>query len=346
MTRLLASVATVFFLLAQAENTSLSTVNAAPPDEPKYETRKFEGVWKPQSAVLGGTTLPTSAVNAITLTISSAEYEVHIDGEKKSDKGAFSFDADARPKRMTIKSTSGPNRGKTFLAIYEMQDAETMRVCYDLAGKEFPKDFTAPKGTQFYLVDYRRQQHGTSTLAIKVPKKVDAVYLSTQVSRWALQIGVLPYVPHDAEMPPIPSTQVWLLKSDGTVIPYSNKPKTVGLSNAGQTKYSIYYRFPAAARTDAMAIVVNIDDEIFVERLPVAVARRGRLTDAKAIEIASRALSEKFPGAFEKYKPYRARLTDGMWHVWGTFPDDAPGGPPEAHVRDADGVVTKIFHLQ
>ena len=112
MTRLLASVATVFFLLAQAENTSLSTVNAAPPDEPKYETRKFEGVWKPQSAVLGGTTLPTSAVNAITLTISSAEYEVHIDGEKKSDKGAFSFDADARPKRMTIKSTSGPNRGQ------------------------------------------------------------------------------------------------------------------------------------------------------------------------------------------------------------------------------------------
>jgi uncharacterized protein (TIGR03067 family) len=59
---------------------------------------------------------------------------------------------------MTIKSTEGPNRGKTFLAIYEMKDAGSMRVCYDMSGTEFPKEFKAPKGTQLYLAGYRRQK--------------------------------------------------------------------------------------------------------------------------------------------------------------------------------------------
>ena len=59
---------------------------------------------------------------------------------------------------MTITSTNGPNRGKTLLAIYEMKDERSLRVCYDLSGAEYPKEFKAPKGTQHYLVGYRRQK--------------------------------------------------------------------------------------------------------------------------------------------------------------------------------------------
>jgi uncharacterized protein (TIGR03067 family) len=58
---------------------------------------------------------------------------------------------------MTIKSTEGPNKGQTFLAIYEMKDAGSLRVCYDLSGTDFPKEFKAPKGTRLYLVGYRRR---------------------------------------------------------------------------------------------------------------------------------------------------------------------------------------------
>jgi hypothetical protein len=58
---------------------------------------------------------------------------------------------------MTIKSNEGPNKGKTFLAIFEMKDAVSMRVCYDLSGKSFPAEFKAPTGTSLYLVGYRRQ---------------------------------------------------------------------------------------------------------------------------------------------------------------------------------------------
>ena len=109
------------------------------------------------AAVMGGAKAPKPALDAITLRISSTNYEVSVEGEQHSDKGTRTLDSTTTPNRITIRSTEGANKGKTFLAIYEMKDANSMRVCYDLSGTEFPKEFKAPKGTQFYLVGYRRQ---------------------------------------------------------------------------------------------------------------------------------------------------------------------------------------------
>ena len=125
--------------------------------DPQTDTYSHDGVWKAIAAVLGGVRLPDEAAKAITLKVANGKYEVSIQGEPESDKGTCKLDTTTNPKRMTIESTAGPNRGKTFLAIYEMKDAVSMRVCYDLSGKEFPKEFKAPKGTSLYLVGYRRQ---------------------------------------------------------------------------------------------------------------------------------------------------------------------------------------------
>ena len=46
--------------------------------------------------------------------------------EIKTDRGTCTLDTSASPKRMTIRGTEGPNRGKTILAIYEMKDASEM----------------------------------------------------------------------------------------------------------------------------------------------------------------------------------------------------------------------------
>lgn len=119
---------------------------------------QFDGVWKPKGAMLRGVLLPPPALKAITLRIEGCKYEVTVDGEEHSDKGTFTVDENVTPKRMTIKSVSGPNKGKTFLAIYEIKGANAMRVCYDLSGRAFPEEFKAPKDTDLYLVGYRRQQ--------------------------------------------------------------------------------------------------------------------------------------------------------------------------------------------
>jgi uncharacterized protein (TIGR03067 family) len=68
------------------------------------------------------------------------------------------LDTSTSPKRMTITSTNGPNRGKTFLAIYEMKDAGSLRVSYDVSGTDFPTKFKAPKRTSLHLTGYRSRK--------------------------------------------------------------------------------------------------------------------------------------------------------------------------------------------
>jgi uncharacterized protein (TIGR03067 family) len=123
----------------------------------KADARAHEGVWKPVAAVLGGAPLPQPVLAAITLKIMGTNYEVTVQGERP-DQGTCTLDKSTSPKRMTITSTNGANMGKTFLAIYEMKDDQSLRICYDLSGAAFPKDFDSPKGTKHYLADYRRQK--------------------------------------------------------------------------------------------------------------------------------------------------------------------------------------------
>ena len=121
------------------------------------DDKALNGIWSPTEAVLGGVPLPLPALKKITLRIDGAKYEVKVEGETEPDQGTSTLNTNTSPKTMTIASTNGPNRGKTFPAIYELQD-DTLRVCYDLSGKKHPTDFKSVKGTQLYLVTYKRKE--------------------------------------------------------------------------------------------------------------------------------------------------------------------------------------------
>lgn len=124
---------------------------------------QFDGVWKPKGAMLRGVLLPPPALDAITLTIKDGNYEVAVSGEEQSDIGEYVLDETVMPRRMVIKSRSGPNQGKIFLAIYEIKGKDAMRVCYDLSGNAFPTEFKAPKNSDRYLAGYRRQNKSSET---------------------------------------------------------------------------------------------------------------------------------------------------------------------------------------
>jgi uncharacterized protein (TIGR03067 family) len=131
----------------------------AAPAKPAGEAPKPDGVWKPVSGSVGGNAMPEEVLKSITLKIDGNNYEVTIAGETKgNDKGTCTLDTSVTPHRITIKSTEGPNKGKTILAIAEMPDANSMKVCYDLSGKEFPKKFESPADTMLFLVTYQREK--------------------------------------------------------------------------------------------------------------------------------------------------------------------------------------------
>lgn len=119
---------------------------------------QMQGRWKPIAAVFGGVKLEKPDLDAITVTIKEDTYEVFVAAENRTDKGTFTLDEATTPKRITIKGVSGPNKGKTIYGIFEIKDANAMRVWYDMSGKDFPKEFKAPKGTQNYLAGYRRKK--------------------------------------------------------------------------------------------------------------------------------------------------------------------------------------------
>jgi uncharacterized protein (TIGR03067 family) len=81
------------------------------------------------------------------------KYTVQVGGQ--NDEGTVERDPSKSPKTMDIKGTEGPNKGKTFLVIYELK-GDDLRVCYDLSGKSRPTEFATKPDTQLFLVTYRR----------------------------------------------------------------------------------------------------------------------------------------------------------------------------------------------
>ena len=74
------------------------------------------------------------------------------------DRGTYTLDATSKPKGMTITGTEGPNNGKTFPAIYELE-GDTLRICYDLSGAKRPTKFATVAGTKLkYTRDIQSQE--------------------------------------------------------------------------------------------------------------------------------------------------------------------------------------------
>jgi uncharacterized protein (TIGR03067 family) len=120
---------------------------------------KLDGTWQPTQAELGGQSMPSALLASITLTLRGGSYEVVVVTAKgrSPDKGTVVYDETTKPKGMTITGVEGPNAGKTFPAIYELE-GDTLRICYDLSGAGRPDEFKSPPRTKLYLVTYHRSK--------------------------------------------------------------------------------------------------------------------------------------------------------------------------------------------
>ena len=120
------------------------------------DQKSLQGTWLPIKAELGGHPMPDAVLKTISLKLTEKEYHVLVAGEP--DDGTWSIDPAASPKGMTITGVKGPNAGKTFPCIYELNADGTLRICYDLSGEKRPTEFKTLAGTKLYLVTYQRKQ--------------------------------------------------------------------------------------------------------------------------------------------------------------------------------------------
>jgi uncharacterized protein (TIGR03067 family) len=115
----------------------------------------LQGTWLPEKAELGGKKFPDEVRKIIKLEVKGDKYKVSVG--KEADQGIVKLNPAAKPKEMDITGTEGPNKGKTILAIYE-RDGDTLRICYDISGKNRPKEFKTEEGTPLFLVTYKREK--------------------------------------------------------------------------------------------------------------------------------------------------------------------------------------------
>jgi uncharacterized protein (TIGR03067 family) len=120
----------------------------------KRSPASTDGEWRPVQSELAGQPIPDETLKTLKLIIKGDSYIVHVGALR--DEGKLKFDSSKKPHTVDITgSENGPNKGKTFLAIYEL-NGDKLRICYDLAGKERPKEFKTTKGTQQFYVTYER----------------------------------------------------------------------------------------------------------------------------------------------------------------------------------------------
>jgi len=106
----------------------------------------------------------------------------------------------------------------------------------------------------------------TGALPVKVSGKVDRV-VWTCGGDCAVQIAFPGYADGRDE-PRHATTQVWVLKADGTTIPRVSAPDDVTIGGGGGKIPSTIHTFPLTARTDAIRIVVRVDEQFFVVKVP------------------------------------------------------------------------------
>jgi len=115
----------------------------------------IDGTWLPVEAELGGRRFPGESLKTMQLILADGKYTAKV-GDV-TDKGTFKLDPAARPQAIDVTGAEGPNKGKTFLAIYELT-GDSLRICYDLEGKSRPTEFKTQRNTERFLVTYKREK--------------------------------------------------------------------------------------------------------------------------------------------------------------------------------------------
>lgn len=165
---------------------------ADPKDDAKIDLERFQGKWALISAQRDGKKTPEEEVKKITLTIQGNKFVLYKNAEIISE-GTFTLDPTKRPKTIDETATAGPNKGKTFLAIYEIDD-QHHKICFAAPGKERPTAFSSEPGSGHLLQEWKHEKRVelTGTLRtgiVAVGGETTGIIIETKESKYELDFG-------------------------------------------------------------------------------------------------------------------------------------------------------------
>lgn len=123
-------------------------------DVVKKELEKLQATWATTSIEADGEKVTEEErIKSRKLTIKGSGYTLKVGDE--TVQGTLVIDPGKKPKTIDVKPSSGLNKGKTLLGIYELEGG-SLKTCIALPGKERPTKFSTESGTGHQLVVYKR----------------------------------------------------------------------------------------------------------------------------------------------------------------------------------------------
>lgn len=122
-------------------------------DDVEKELKKFQGTWAFESVEVAGQKVPPEPLKGMTITMEGDKYIVKMN-DVVVEAASQKIDPSKSPKTMDVTVTEGPNKGKVYLAIYEI-NGDTLKVCFDPEGKKRPTEFKGDVGSQTLVVHKR-----------------------------------------------------------------------------------------------------------------------------------------------------------------------------------------------
>ncbi|HYV35121.1 MAG TPA: TIGR03067 domain-containing protein [Gemmataceae bacterium] len=127
-------------LIAFALLLSSLAAATAQDDAAKKDLAKMQGVWKIESAIQGGETIPNEITAKLTFTFKGNEV---VPSDNPADVAKVTLDPSKKPPAFDLTEKNA----KTSLGIYEIQ-GDTLKLCFNGPGEPRPTAFESAKGSK------------------------------------------------------------------------------------------------------------------------------------------------------------------------------------------------------
>ena len=135
----------------------LSAATEPQDDAAKKELNGFQGTWVLVSAERDGKKVSEDG-KKIKLTITGTKHSLTEESTAViGHRGTFLLDPAKKPKATDVVVTEGPDKGKTFLGIYELS-GDDYKVCFAPSGKDRPKEFASTPASGHVLQVWKREK--------------------------------------------------------------------------------------------------------------------------------------------------------------------------------------------
>jgi uncharacterized protein (TIGR03067 family) len=125
---------------------SLSTSDSAD------DIKKWQGTWKLVSSTYDGQ--PQMA--DMEWVVEGDHYNIRLNGQLHEDPNTFKLDAGRKRIDVFHHETPAGTYGGKVKGIYQISD-DSLTVCYDLTGQQYPESFETKPGSRQVLYQFRRE---------------------------------------------------------------------------------------------------------------------------------------------------------------------------------------------